>query len=574
MSEHALNMSADRHPLTAALLSVIPGLGQLYVGDRRKGVLFLDVSILNFLLLWAILFTEPMVKSLQSFGDTFHVRPNESVVMALQHAHLGSPASVMILSMMVAFAVFAARDAYDRAFVKRRAIYPNSIVELSEATSGSYIIHISLMIAFGVLALFFLAPPPPKADIRTIEFVQPFEEEPKPVVKTDLKSAVNMRDHGRRDLTRPVNRSSAEDQASSPSTPPSIEKQAQAEIQSQTQSSAAAPAPIRPPQIRPRELPTPDISSPTPMNRSLDVKPSHPALTAPKLPIPSLPTPPVPQQSRARSTLSNLPTNLGPLANLSQTNIVTPVVASAAGIPAGFPGVVSPDSTMAVVTGKGPVPALPVSSAGGSGLSHDMTAPVKMASSTGGSAQGHAPDVVPVTSGNGPKNGTNGQGTGGPIPTRAPSAGSVIGDSVKVIPRGRESGFPSDAEGTGSTGTGSDTNPKKDTDDKRGREATIAMPDFGAYMADLQKRIKRQWFPPRGASSKRVVVIFTVHRDGHMTDLQRDTNSGDAIDLQAAMTAVQNAAPFPPLPKNSPSSVDIQFTFDYNVLVDGAPRRF
>ncbi len=50
--------------------------------------------------------------------------------------------------------------------------------------------------------------------------------------------------------------------------------------------------------------------------------------------------------------------------------------------------------------------------------------------------------------------------------------------------------------------------------------------DFGPYMADLQRRIKRAWFPPKGNESKRVVVIFKVHRGGELSNLRLDHSSG------------------------------------------------
>ncbi len=45
-----------RDPFTAAALSVVPGLGQLYNGDSTKGFLFIDVAFVNFLVLCLILF--------------------------------------------------------------------------------------------------------------------------------------------------------------------------------------------------------------------------------------------------------------------------------------------------------------------------------------------------------------------------------------------------------------------------------------------------------------------------------------------------------------------------------------
>ncbi|HMX47860.1 MAG TPA: energy transducer TonB, partial [Candidatus Obscuribacter sp.] len=109
-------------------------------------------------------------------------------------------------------------------------------------------------------------------------------------------------------------------------------------------------------------------------------------------------------------------------------------------------------------------------------------------------------------------------------------------------------------------------------DDGPGRDRSIAARkdvDFGPYMADLQRRIKRAWFPPKGNESKRVKVIFKVHKDGQMTNLRMLISSGLTIADQAALKAVENAAPFRPLPDGAPDDVDIEFTFDYNVFNGG-----
>jgi len=98
--------------------------------------------------------------------------------------------------------------------------------------------------------------------------------------------------------------------------------------------------------------------------------------------------------------------------------------------------------------------------------------------------------------------------------------------------------------------------------------------DFGPYMADLQRRIKRAWFPPKGYESKRVVVVFKVHRDGALSDLRIDHSSGVAVADQAGLDAVQHASPFRPLPAGASENVDIQFTFDYNVFNGGGHGTF
>jgi TonB family protein len=98
--------------------------------------------------------------------------------------------------------------------------------------------------------------------------------------------------------------------------------------------------------------------------------------------------------------------------------------------------------------------------------------------------------------------------------------------------------------------------------------------DFGPYMANLQRRIKRAWFPPRSAECKRVTVKFKVHSDGAVTDLLLVNSSGIAQVDKAALKAVANAAPMRPLPEGAPSDVDIQFTFDYNVFGRGENSNF
>ena len=95
----------------------------------------------------------------------------------------------------------------------------------------------------------------------------------------------------------------------------------------------------------------------------------------------------------------------------------------------------------------------------------------------------------------------------------------------------------------------------------------IKEPDFGPYMRELQKRIKMNWEPPKGNESKRVVLLFTIARDGRLISHRVYKSSGLPAADRAAMHAVELTAPFKPLPPEyRGNSVDIQFTFDYNVF--------
>jgi TonB family protein len=92
---------------------------------------------------------------------------------------------------------------------------------------------------------------------------------------------------------------------------------------------------------------------------------------------------------------------------------------------------------------------------------------------------------------------------------------------------------------------------------------------MGPYMADLQRRIKRAWFPPEGHQSDRVVVAFKIHKLGTISDLKLTHSSGVAASDQAALVAIQHASPVRSLPADAPDNVDIQFTFDYNAFNGG-----
>jgi TonB family protein len=93
--------------------------------------------------------------------------------------------------------------------------------------------------------------------------------------------------------------------------------------------------------------------------------------------------------------------------------------------------------------------------------------------------------------------------------------------------------------------------------------------DYQAYMAELQGKIKHGWYPPKGDTTLRVGVVFHLHRDGHIDGLKITDGGGKPENDGAALAAVNSAVPFAPLPDGSPESVDIQFTFDYNVFNRG-----
>lgn len=91
-------------------------------------------------------------------------------------------------------------------------------------------------------------------------------------------------------------------------------------------------------------------------------------------------------------------------------------------------------------------------------------------------------------------------------------------------------------------------------------------PDYGSYMAELQRRIKRNWRPPRAQEDKRVVVLFRIGRDGRLLSLSIKVSSGYTEADEAAKSAVRLSSPFRPLPPgHREADLPVEFTFDYNV---------
>lgn len=151
-----------------------------------------------------------------------------------------------------------------------------------------------------------------------------------------------------------------------------------------------------------------------------------------------------------------------------------------------------------------------------------------------------------------------------PNPSLAPTYHSGSG-SASGARKGSSYGTGSRGSGASRGGTGNYGNPSGGGG-RPGIDA-IAQPDFGPYMADLQRRIKMNWDPPKGNESKRVVLLFKIARDGRLLSVSVYRSSGLASADNAALNAVRATAPFRPLPANfRGSSVDIQFTFDYNVF--------
>jgi TonB family protein len=84
--------------------------------------------------------------------------------------------------------------------------------------------------------------------------------------------------------------------------------------------------------------------------------------------------------------------------------------------------------------------------------------------------------------------------------------------------------------------------------------------DYGPYMAELSLKVRQLYLPPKGHEHDRVIVQFWVHSGGAVSDLRVAQSSGFAPSDEAALKAVQDAAPLRALPSGSNEKVDIKIT--------------
>ena len=83
------------------------------------------------------------------------------------------------------------------------------------------------------------------------------------------------------------------------------------------------------------------------------------------------------------------------------------------------------------------------------------------------------------------------------------------------------------------------------------------------YMQELEKTIKKNWWPLKDYSLRRTVVRFVVAKDGNLYDLKILKSSRIKQIDEAALNAVRKSAPFKPLPKEyNGNAIPIEYTFD------------
>jgi TonB family protein len=95
--------------------------------------------------------------------------------------------------------------------------------------------------------------------------------------------------------------------------------------------------------------------------------------------------------------------------------------------------------------------------------------------------------------------------------------------------------------------------------------------DFGPYMNQVVNRVRNNWFvlmPEIARLGRRgkVVIIFTITKNGNITGQRQVANSGTSALDNAAYGAITASNPFAQLPAGFDGDhIDLQFTFLYNI---------
>ncbi len=84
--------------------------------------------------------------------------------------------------------------------------------------------------------------------------------------------------------------------------------------------------------------------------------------------------------------------------------------------------------------------------------------------------------------------------------------------------------------------------------------------DWGPYMAQMQRRIKRNLHPPKGYDFHRTPdIVFKILRDGSVSSVRLLHSSGNKEVDQSFIEAITAAEPFAPLPKGSKDEIEIPY---------------
>lgn len=89
--------------------------------------------------------------------------------------------------------------------------------------------------------------------------------------------------------------------------------------------------------------------------------------------------------------------------------------------------------------------------------------------------------------------------------------------------------------------------------------------NFGYYLEIIRERVSDNWSPPPvGTETVVSTVYFRIRRTGEITDIKLEKSSGFELYDKAAIKAVSDATPLPPLPAGFKGQwLGVHFEFEY-----------
>ena len=87
--------------------------------------------------------------------------------------------------------------------------------------------------------------------------------------------------------------------------------------------------------------------------------------------------------------------------------------------------------------------------------------------------------------------------------------------------------------------------------------------DLGPYFEEVKRRVKSNWNPSYRAEDYTTYLTFDIQKNGQITGLKVTRSSGSPQVDRESLDAVQNSAPFAPLPPEFPlESLGVRFSFN------------
>lgn len=87
--------------------------------------------------------------------------------------------------------------------------------------------------------------------------------------------------------------------------------------------------------------------------------------------------------------------------------------------------------------------------------------------------------------------------------------------------------------------------------------------DLSEYFAEIKRRVKSNWQPSYAVEEYTTFLTFEIQKNGQVTGLRVTQSSGSEQVDRESLAAVQNSAPFAPLPPEFPlEAMEVEFSFN------------